>query len=100
MRPGNLKAIGTMLVGVGFFSILDAGLNHLAAIYPALEVMYLRAAASLPFLALSIACTGSWASLRVHRPALYLVRALLGLLQLGTFIYAVRVLSLSYTYAI
>ena len=100
MRPGNLKAIGTMLVGVGFFSILDAGLKHLAAIYPALEVMYLRAAASLPFLALSIACTGSWASLRVHRPALYLVRALLGLLQLGTFIYAVRVLSLSYTYAI
>jgi drug/metabolite transporter (DMT)-like permease len=100
VRPGNLKAIGTMLAGVAFFSVLDAGLKRLSSVYPPIEVMFVRAAASLPFLAASVAWTGAWRELRVHRPVLYLMRAALGIAVLWTFIYAVSVQSLSYTYAI
>lgn len=100
MRPGNLKAIGTMLGGVFFFSLLDAGLKHLAASYAPIEVMFLRAAASIPFLLVSVAFTNGWRGLRMQRPHLYLLRAVLGMLVLWTFVYAISVQSLSYTYAI
>ena len=100
MRPGNLRAIGTMLAGVFFFSLLDAGLKHLAGSYAPIQVMCMRAAASLPFLLGAVAATGAWQELRVRRPILYLMRAALGMLVLWTFIYAVSVQSLSYTYAI
>jgi len=100
VRPGNLKAIGTMLTSVGFFALLDAGLKHLAAAYPPIEVMFLRAAASLPFVAASVAWSGAWRELRMHQPLLYLLRGALGMLVLWSFIYAVSVQSLSYTYAI
>ena len=100
MRPGNLKAIGTMLAGVFFFALLDAGLKHLAGTYPPIQVMCMRAAASLPFLLGAVASTGAWQELRVERPMLYVMRAALGMLVLWTFIYAVSVQSLSYTYAI
>lgn len=89
-----------MVAGVFFFSVLDAGLKHLTAAYPPVEVMCLRAASSLPFLLLAVAATGSWKELKVHRPILYVMRAALGIFVLWTFIYAVSVQSLSYTYAI
>jgi drug/metabolite transporter (DMT)-like permease len=100
VRHGNLKAIAIMVAGVAFFSILDAGLKRLAGVYPPIEVMCLRAGASLPFLFGGVALTGAWRELKVHRPHLYLMRAALGILILWTFIYAVSVQSLSYTYAI
>ena len=96
----RLKAIGTMTAAVFFFSLLDAGLKHLATTLPPLEVMCLRGAASLPFLFASVAWTRSWRELRMHRPILYVLRGVLGLFVLGTFIFAVSLQSLSYTYAI
>ncbi len=89
-----------MLAAVFFFSVLDAGLKRLAGSYPPIQVMFMRAAASIPFLFAAVACTGRWQELRVRRPILYLMRAGLGMLVLWTFIYAVSVQSLSYTYAI
>jgi drug/metabolite transporter (DMT)-like permease len=100
VQRNSLRAIATMSIGVFFFSLLDAGLKHLAATLPPVEVMFLRSAASLPFLVASVAWTRSWKQLRMHRPVLYLLRGVLGLLVLGTFIYAVSVQSLSYTYTI
>jgi len=100
VRANNLKAIGTMVTGVFFFAVHDAGLKHLAGSYPPIEVMFLRAAASLPFLGAAVAVTGAWRELKVRRPILYVMRAALGILVLWTFIYAVSVQSLSYTYAI
>jgi drug/metabolite transporter (DMT)-like permease len=100
VRHSNLRAIVTMLAAVAFFSLLDAGLKHLTQDYAPIEVMFLRAAASLPFLGLAILGTGNWRALKAHRPHLYLIRGALGILVLWTFIYAVSVQSLSYTYAI
>ena len=100
MRSGNLKAIGTMLGGVFFFSLLDAGLKHLAGSYAPIQVMFLRAAASIPFVLLPVAVTGGWRELKMQRPHLYLLRGVLGMTVLWTFVYAISVQSLSYTYAI
>jgi drug/metabolite transporter (DMT)-like permease len=100
VRPDNLKAIGLMLIGVFVFSLMDAGLKRLSTAYPAIEVTTLRAAASLPFLVVWIAWTRSWHRLRVHSPALYLVRVALGVTMLVTFVYSVSVQPLSDSYAV
>jgi drug/metabolite transporter (DMT)-like permease len=100
VRPANLKAIGLMLIGVFVFSLMDAGLKRLSTYYPAIEVTTLRATASLPFLIAWIAWTRSWHRLQVDNPALYLVRAALGILMLVTFVYSVSVQPLSDSYAV
>lgn len=100
MQSANLKAIGLMLLAVGTFSVMDAGMKGLAAHYPAAEVTLLRSAASLPFLLGSIAWSHAWRRLRVLNPALYLVRAALGVLMLLTFVYAVAQQALSDVYAV
>ena len=100
VRRERFRAIGTMACGVFFFSLLDAGLKHLAASLPPVEVMALRAAASLPFLAAWILVRGAWRELAARHPHLYLVRGALGLWVLWSFIYAVSLQSLSYTYSI
>ena len=54
-----------MLAGVAFFALLDAGLKHLAQAYSPIQTMFMRAAASLPFIAGAVAWSGTWRSLRV-----------------------------------
>jgi drug/metabolite transporter (DMT)-like permease len=100
VRPANLKAIGLMLIGVFVFALMDAGLKRLSTGYPAIEVTTLRAAASLPFLLAWIAWTRAWRRLGVHNPALYALRAALGILMLVTFVYSVSVQPLSDSYAV
>jgi drug/metabolite transporter (DMT)-like permease len=100
VRPANFKAIGLMLIGVFVFSLMDAGLKRLSTHYPAIEVTTLRATASLPFLVAWIAWTRSWHRLQVDNPALYFVRAALGILMLVTFVYSVSVQPLSDSYAV
>ena len=100
MRPGNLKAIGMMLVAVGFFSVMDAGLKQMSGFYPGIEVTFLRAAASLPFAIGSIVWSGAWVRLRPVNPLLYLLRGAIGIVMLVTFIYSVSVQALTDCYAI
>lgn len=100
MKHDGRRAIALMLAGVAVFSLLDAGLKHLTAALPTSEVMFVRSAASLPFMLGAVAVAGAWRELRMNRPWLYLVRSLLGMLVLWTFIYALSLQSLSYTYAI
>jgi drug/metabolite transporter (DMT)-like permease len=100
MRSGHLRAIGIMLLAVGVFSAMDAGLKRLAASYSPLEVTALRATASVPFLLGSIAWSGAWGRLSVASPLLYLGRAAIGLLMLMSFIYSVSVQPLTESYAI
>ncbi len=100
MRQSNLRAISLMLIGVFVFSLMDAGLKRLSTVYPAIQVTTLRAAASLPFLLGWIAWTHSWGRLRIGNPVLYLVRVVLGILMLVTFVYSVSVQPLSDSYAV
>lgn len=96
----NLRAVVTMLCGVAFFALLDAGLKHLTADYAPSQVMCMRAFASLPFLLAAAAWSRSWGLLRMRNPLLYLGRGLLNVVVLWAFVYALSVQSLSYSYAI
>lgn len=89
-----------MLVAVGFFSAMDAGLKQMSGFYPGIEVTFLRAAASLPFVIASIAWSGAWVKMRPVNPLLYLLRGAIGILMLVTFIYSVSVQPLTDSYAI
>jgi drug/metabolite transporter (DMT)-like permease len=100
VRKGHLKAIGIMLLAVGVFSAMDAGLKHLSTGYPAMQVTALRATASIPFMLASIAWSGAWGRLSVASPLLYLARGAIGVLMLVAFVYSVSVQPLTESYAI
>lgn len=93
-----------MLASVGLFSLMDAGLKLLAARYPPFQVSALRGAASLLF----VLPWAMWtlgpdrflpAMLRVRWP-LHLMRGVLGVVMMGSFVYALRTLPLSTAYTI
>jgi drug/metabolite transporter (DMT)-like permease len=93
VRQTRLRAIALMIAAVAVFSGMDALLKLLSAHYPPMEVAVLRGAASL-------LVTGRWRDLRMRRFPMHLLRGLLGVVALGGFIYAVRVLSLANAYAV
>lgn len=93
-------AIALMLIAVGTFSLMDAGLKLLSAHYPPFQVAALRGASSLPLvLAWALATTGLAPLLRV-RWSLHLLRGVLGVTMMASFVYALRTLPLSTAYSI
>ena len=89
-----------MLVAVGVFAVMDAGLKSLSVVYPAIELTALRAGASLPFMLASVAWNRAFRTLSVERPLMYLARSTLGLVMLLAFIVSVRLQPLTESYAI
>ena len=89
-----------MLAAVGLFSLMDAALKLLVAHYPPLQVSALRGAASLPLvLAWALWTVGARPLLRVRWP-LHLLRGALGVLMMGSFVYALQRMPLSTAYSI
>lgn len=97
-RP--LKAIAMMISAVAAFCGMDTVLKIFSQHYPPMEVTAIRGAASLPFMLAPIIVMGRYADLKPVRFGMHLVRAVLMLIVLGCFVYAVRVLSLADAYAI
>jgi drug/metabolite transporter (DMT)-like permease len=94
------RAALLMLVAVGMFALMDAGLKLLSTHYPSFQVAALRGAASLPLvLAWALATVGPRRLLRVRWP-LHLLRGFLGVLMMTAFVYALRTLPLSTAYTI
>jgi len=89
-----------MLCAVSMFAVMDSLMKRLSQSYGPFEMSCLRCLSSIAFLAVPIAWTGSWKSLRPANPLLHLVRALLGILMLSSFVYAVRRLSMAETYSL
>jgi drug/metabolite transporter (DMT)-like permease len=89
-----------MLLAVGTFSLMDAGLKALSASYPAVQVAALRGLASLPIIVVWVATTAGFRNLVRVRFPLHLFRGLVSILMLSTFAYGLRYLPLSETYAI
>jgi len=95
-----LRGIVTMMVAVALFSVMDACLKWLAPHYPPLQVAALRGLASLPLvLVWALATVGPVSLLRV-RWSLHLLRGVLAVLMMGSFIYALGTLPLSTAYAL
>jgi drug/metabolite transporter (DMT)-like permease len=89
-----------MLVAVGAFAFMDSLLKFLTEHYPTMQVSAMRGYASLPFVLLPLLFKRSIAELKPVRWKLHLMRGLLSVFLLATFVYAIRVLSLADAYSI
>jgi drug/metabolite transporter (DMT)-like permease len=96
----RLRGIAYMVAAVFVFSIMDALMKRLSAHYGPLQISCLRCFSSWLFLLLPITWQRSWATLRPTNPRLHLFRALLGIVMLGSFVFAVHRLSLAQTYSL
>ncbi|HEV7715854.1 MAG TPA: DMT family transporter [Steroidobacteraceae bacterium] len=99
-RKSRLRGIGCMLVAVGAFAFMDSLLKFLTEHYPTMQVSAMRGFASLPFILVPLLFTRRFAELKPVRWKLHLMRGVLSVLVLGTFVYAIRVLSLADAYSI
>jgi drug/metabolite transporter (DMT)-like permease len=100
MHTNNLRGILCMLAAVATFSVLDVCMKRLAETYPAMQVTFIRGAASLPFILLATGWFGRWSSLIPNRWGLHLLRGVLQVMTLYFFVFAVSRLSLANTYTI
>lgn len=100
MREGRLRAITIMIAAVAVFSFMDALLKFLSAHYPPLQVAMLRGATSLPFTLLPVLIAGRMRDLRPRRWRMHVLRGMLSVVVIGSFIYAVRALSLANAYSV
>ena len=89
-----------MLVAVGAFAFMDSLLKFLTGHYPTMQVSAMRGFASLPFVLVPLLFKRSWAELKPVRWKLHLMRGLLSVFLLATFVYAIRALSLADAYSI
>ena len=100
MQSTQLRGLLSMIAAVATFAVMDMCMKRLVEVYPAMQVTFLRAAASLPFLLLGTALFGRFRDLIPKRFALHVVRGCLAVMTLWFFVYAVQFLSLADTYAI
>ena len=94
------RAALIMLLAVATFSMMDAGLKHLAGHYPPLQVAALRGASSLPLVLAWVAATTGLAPLLRVRWPLHLLRGAIGIGMMATFAYALQTLPLTSAYTI
>ncbi len=99
-RTPAVTAALLMLIAVALFSLMDAGLKQLSTHYPPFQVGAMRGASSLPFVLLWAVSMRGMASLRPKRWSLHLLRGVLGIAMMASFVYALRTLPLSTAYAI
>lgn len=99
-QRSNLSGVLIMLLAVGTFALMDAGLKLLTPHYPAAQVAALRGLASLPFVLVWVmASIGLPALLRVRWP-LHLLRGVLSVGMMVGFVYALRRMPLSTAYTL
>lgn len=96
----HTRGILAMLLAVALFAAMDAQLKLLAGHYGPLQVSFLRGATSLPFVLLPVLLRGRLARLRPVNLRLHLLRGVLSVIMLASFIAAVRESSLATTYSI
>jgi len=100
IRNEKLHGMAAMLIGVGAFSLMDAGLKLLTAHYPAAQVAALRGLAALPVVFAWAMYAGGARQLVNVRWSLHLVRGVMSVFMMVTFTYALKSLSLAKTYSI
>ena len=96
----NVKAGAIMLLAVGAFSFMDAGMKVLSSAYPPMQVASLRCLASLPLILVWVSLRGGFRQLLRVRFGLHALRAAIGIMMLATFVYGLRRLPLSEAYSI
>jgi drug/metabolite transporter (DMT)-like permease len=100
MPTTNLRGILWMLAAVSTFAVMDVMLKLLVENYPAMQVTFLRGAASVPLVLAANVLFGRLRDLIPNRWQLHLVRGFLSVMLLWCFVYAVGQLSLANAYTI
>lgn len=96
----NTSGILIMLLAVGMFAVMDAGLKLLTPHYPAAQVAALRGMASVPFVLAWVAMTVGVRSLVRVRWPLHLLRGVLAVTMMIAFVYALKRMPLATAYTI
>ncbi len=96
----NLPGIIAMVVAAALFTVMDAGMKMLVQHYSAMQVTALRSLASLPLVYIYVAWRSSFAAMLRVRWPLHMLRGLLSIVMLASFVYGLRQLPLTETYAI
>lgn len=89
-----------MLAAVTTFAVMDVLLKRLVEHYPAIQVTFMRGAASMPLLLAANGIFGRWRDLIPKRWGLHVLRGFLSVALLWCFVYAVSQLSLANAYTI
>lgn len=97
-RP--LRGVVAMLLAVAMFSIMDAAMKSLTAYYSPMQIACLRGAFAWPLVVLWLLKTKQYSHLLQARWSLHLLRAVLGILMLWSFVFSLKTLPLADAYAI
>ena len=84
-RKQNLRAVIVMLIAVGLFSVMDAGLKILSPHYPAMQVAALRGMSSLPWIIAYVAWRRRLSTMLHVRWVLHGLRGVLAVTMLASF---------------
>lgn len=89
-----------MLLAVLVFALMDVCLKTLSTHYPPFQGAFLRGASSLPLVLAWALATRGWRDLIRVRWPLHLLRGVLGVAMMASFVFALRTLPLSTAYTI
>ena len=81
-----------MLLAVLVFALMDVCLKTLSTHYPPFQVAFLRGASSLPLVLAWALATRGWRDLISVRWPLHLLRGVLGVAMMASFVFALRTL--------
>lgn len=96
----NRRAILAMIAAVGLLSLMDGALKLLSPHYPPMQVAALRGMCAWPLVFAWVLFNGGLRPLVRIRWPLHLLRGLLSVVMLSSFIFALRILPLAEAYAI
>lgn len=99
-QQNRLRGMFYMIFAVGILAFMDAGMKVLADHYSPLQVASMRGMSSLPFMLALLAWNKDFKQVLRVRWGWQLLRGLLSVLTLGTFIYAFKHLNLADAYCI
>ena len=77
-EKNNLLGFGCQITSMGLFLIMHAFVKVFVAEYPLTEVMFFRAVSGIPFLLIYLYATSNLRALKIHRPIMHLLRAIMG----------------------
>lgn len=97
---GNRAAILIMLVAVGVFSLMDAGLKLLVPHYPSMQIAALRGASSIPFVLVWIVPRLRAGALMRVRWGLHALRGVASIVMMASFVFALKSMSLATSYTV
>ncbi len=100
MKKHRLAGMASMLAGVASFSLMDAGLKLLSGHYPPMQVAALRGLSALPLVFAWAMYAGGPKQLMNVRWPLHLIRGVLSVIMMATFVFGIQELSLAKTYAL